>query len=126
MTRNYFKVIFVLLSVIMLNSCEKKTIEFEKTVTPRYSTDTIHFAADIIPIFTAKCTGCHGNGGQDPVLTSTVAYQNVMNGYVNVGSPANSILYTKLSAAGSSHDGRSTATEQGKILQWITQGAHNN
>ncbi len=120
------KVLISVFSFIVLFSCEKKSIEFEKTITPINNTDTIHFTADIIPIFTSKCAGCHGLGGQNPVLDAAVAYQNIMNGYVVAGSPSTSPLYLKLSTSGSSHEGRSSATEQGKISQWISQGAKNN
>jgi hypothetical protein len=126
MVNKYFKVLFFLLTVVIFLSCEKKTIELEKTVTPRNTTDTIHFTADIIPIFVAKCNGCHGSGGQNPVMEVAVAYQNVMNGYVTAGSPSTSSLYLKLTETGGSHEGRSSVTELGKISQWITQGAKNN
>jgi hypothetical protein len=126
MVRNYFRVLIVLLAVVIFYGCEKKTIDFGTTVKPRNaSTDTVHFATQIIPIFTSNCNGCHNS--QTPILESSVAYANLTSGgYYNVSSPAESKLYVKLNSTSSTHASKSTPAQQDLILQWITQGAKNN
>jgi hypothetical protein len=92
--------------------------------------EEVFFAADIVPIFTAKCTGCHG-GSIAPDLRADKAYASLVTDaspatrYVNTASPETSGLYTKL-LPGASHDGRSTGIEQQMILKWIQDGALNN
>lgn len=61
----------------------------------------LFFAADIVPIFTAKCAGCHG-GAEDPDLRAANAYAALVTDavpatrYVNTVTPAESKIYTKL------------------------------
>jgi len=92
--------------------------------------DEVFFAADVVPIFTSKCTGCHG-GSIAPDLRADKAYASLVTDanpatrYVNTGAPETSVLYTKV-LAGTSHDGRSTSIEQQTILKWIQDGALNN
>ncbi|HKJ68371.1 MAG TPA: Ig-like domain-containing protein, partial [bacterium] len=64
----------------------------------------VSLSANVQPIFSANCTGCHGgNGGL--FLTSDQAYDNLVNtesvGYAPMnrvvpGSPENSVLYLKV------------------------------
>jgi len=94
--------------------------------------EEIFFAADIVPIFTAKCASasCHG-GSIAPDLRANKAYAalvtdaNPATKYVNTATPATSSLYTKL-LPGATHEGRSTGIEQQMILKWIQDGALNN
>jgi hypothetical protein len=126
MVRNYFRVLIVLLAVVIFYGCEKKTIDFGTTVKPRNaSTDTVHFATQIIPIFTSNCNGCHNS--QTPILEPGVAYADLNSGgYINVADPEESLLYEKLHMSTSTHASKSTPAQQDLILQWITQGAKNN
>jgi hypothetical protein len=45
---------------------------------------------------------------------------------IDLASPAESILYTKLNDGSGTHSGRSTAEQRVFILQWIEEGAENN
>lgn len=92
--------------------------------------EEVFFAADVVPIFTAKCTSCHG-GAIPPDLRSDKAYASLVTDaspatkYVNTAAPETSGLYTKL-LPGETHVGRSTGIEQQMILKWIQDGALNN
>lgn len=92
--------------------------------------EEVFFAADIVPIFTAKCTSCHG-GVIPPDLRADKAFASLITDatpatkFVNTAAPETSVLYTKL-LPGTSHDGRSTGIEQQMILKWIQDGALNN
>ena len=84
---------------------------------------TWHFQADIQPIFTSNCIGCH-NGVQFPNLSDGKSYLALTKGgYVKTPAET-SRLYLQMNS--SSHISRSTATEKLKVLNWITQGALNN
>jgi hypothetical protein len=112
---------------MLFNSCEKATIDsgsFSKPYDPNAAVDTVYFNTDILPILTSNCIGCHTS--QNPVMEATVAYDNLMNGYVVAGSPSTSPLYIKLTDLNSSHVGRSTGAQQELIFNWISQGALNN
>ncbi len=92
--------------------------------------EEIFFAADIVPIFTAKCAGCHG-GSIPPDLRANKAFESLITDadpatqYVNTAAPETSDLYKKL-LPGETHVGRSTGIEQQMILKWIQDGALNN
>jgi hypothetical protein len=112
---------------LLFNSCEKATIDsgsFSKPYDPNAAVDTVYFSTDILPILTGNCGSCHAS--QNPVLGASVAYSNLMNGYVDAGSPSTSELYIKLTDLNSSHISRSTAPQQELIYNWILQGALNN
>lgn len=113
-------VAFILVAAITgLSSCEKYSFVLPK-VNP---VDTIHFQADIQPIFTSNCLTCHG-AIQSPILKDGKSYQNLVNGgFVN--SPAESSrLYIRMTTG--DHIPRSTDVDKQKVFIWITQGALNN
>lgn len=112
---------------LLFYSCEKATIDngsFSKIYDPSAPIDSVHFSTDIQPIFASNCVGCHTS--QVPVLEASVAYANIMNGYVVAGSPSTSSLYIKLTDLNSSHVSRATQPQKDKIHDWISQGAVNN
>jgi hypothetical protein len=87
--------------------------------------DSISFAQDIIPIFTANCIACH-KGSQAPDLRATKAYSALINGgYVVAKEPENSLLYTKCNTGGSMK--KYTSTNDLKLIKrWILKGALND
>jgi hypothetical protein len=112
---------------LLFNSCEKATIDQGSTTVPydpNAVVQTMHFGTDILPIFSSNCISCHNS--QTPVLEASVAYANLMNGYVVAGSPSTSLLYEKLTSTNTTHLGRSSEAQQEKIRLWISQGALNN
>ena len=85
----------------------------------------VSFAAEIQTIFTAKCIACH-----PPTLnldlTEGSAYASIiMPKYINLGTPAESLIYTKPAPTGS-HFQKYTTTEAAIVLKWIEEGAKDN
>ena len=101
----------------------------------------VSFAADIQPIFDARCTVCHGVGGNGGLnLLPGASYANLVNvtasGYaakrIAPNDSDNSVLYGKVSDTGI-YGGRMPAAgdpltdEQiANIRTWIQQGAPDN
>jgi len=112
--------------------CEKASIDLgsgDIPYNPSAPMDSVRFSADIIPIFNTSCVSCHAPGATSPDLTPANAYNNltaIPGQYINLATPASSLLYTYLSESTSSHYGVANQAEQEKILAWIQQGAKNN
>lgn len=87
--------------------------------------EEISFETQIQPIFTAKCIACHPpTKGLD--LTDGNAYASINNAtYINSGTPAESLIYTKPAPTGS-HSQKYSTTEAALLLRWIEEGAQNN
>jgi hypothetical protein len=125
MNQKVKKVKQTLVAVIILavftgfTSCEKYTF-LPPAVDPNYAWS---FAADIQPMFTAKCVTCHG-GVTSPNLTEGKSYNALTKGgYVNAPAET-SRLYAKMNS--SEHLPRSTEADRLKVLYWIQQGTLNN
>jgi hypothetical protein len=102
-----------------LSSCEKYSWMPVK-INP---TDSVHFQAEIQPIFTANCISCHG-AIKAPDIRDGRAYNALIKGgYVNQPGET-SKLYTKM--IGTEHTPRSSDVDKQKVLIWINQGAKNN
>jgi hypothetical protein len=97
------------------------------------SLQAVDFDTEIQPIFTANCSGCHGNNG-GLSLAAGQSYNNLVDvtsqGYapalrVASGDPAASVLYTKLTNSGA-HGGQMppsaalSAENIALINTWIT------
>ena len=113
----------------MLASCEYEFIPVPQPPPPVY-TDTISFAAGILPIFNTNnnCTSCHNTGGQQPDLTPNHAFSSIMDlGLVDLATPESSILYDFPRPGTSTHTWKKyTQSQSEDILEWIRQGALNN
>lgn len=135
----HYKLIFSTLALsfgmLLMISCEKSVIEYADKGTVKKEIDTtsggggttpISFSNEIVPIFTSNCISCHSS--MNPNLTAASAYASLTSTskYVNTAAPETSLLYTKLTAVGSSHEGKATAADAKKILTWIKEGALNN
>jgi hypothetical protein len=119
MLRQFLAVIIVISAIGGLSSCEKYTY-MPEVVNP---TDSVHFQAEIQPIFTANCISCHG-AIKAPDLRDGHSYEALTKGgYVNLPGET-SKLYTKMT--GTEHSPRSSDVDKQKVLIWINQGAHNN
>ena len=109
------------LFLVIVTACEK--VVFEPIEIP---TEEVSFAADIQPIWDAKCVSCHPPT-KDLDLTENQAYDELVPDYVTVADsadPTNSELYRKL--VGSSHASRTSDLEKATIQKWISQGVPNN
>jgi hypothetical protein len=119
MLRNLLAALIVIAAIGGLSSCEKYTYTPE-IINP---TDSVHFQAEIQPIFTANCISCHG-AIKAPDLRDGHSYNALISGdYVNLPGET-SKLYTKMT--GPEHTPRSSDVDKQKVLIWINQGAHNN
>ena len=104
----------------VLASCEKYTY-MPEVINP---VDTVHFQAEIQPIFNAKCISCH-TSIRNPDLRDGRSYASLTNGgFVNQPGET-SILYVQITTE-SAHIPRTSDAEKQKILIWINQGAKNN
>ncbi|MFY0626246.1 MAG: hypothetical protein JXR07_08130 [Reichenbachiella sp.] len=111
-------------TVLLLSSCAYDTVVEPEPEIP----EEVSFGLNVMPIFDAKCstTGCHDQGGIPPVLTSDVAWSNLINfNYVNTQDPPTSLLYEKIDEGGSMETFASN-TDRAMILAWIEQGALDN
>jgi len=92
---------------------------------PDLGPDPVSFAAEIQPIFTDKCVSCHPPT-RSLDLTVGNAYASINNTtYINLGTPAESLIYTKPHPDGS-HSQKYSTTEAAIILKWIEEGAQDN
>lgn len=125
--KSYYKSSFfvVLLASLFFASCQ---YDFVAKPAPPDPGDTLSFSAEIIPIFTKGCIGCHGEGAETPDLSANNAYNSLQTGgYINTEVPEDSKIYTYPAPASSNHNWkRYTDSEAALILLWIEQGALNN
>lgn len=117
----------------VLVSCEYEFVEIATpqppdpgdTTTP---VDTIHFAAQIEPIFvSSNCTNCH-SGGLALDLRTGFAYASIFaNNVVTPGDPTVSKLYTYPHPVSGTHNTKyATVDDANLIYSWIAQGALDN
>lgn len=117
--RQFLAAIMAITAIAGLSSCEKYSYTPE-VVNP---TDSVHFQAEIQPIFTANCISCHG-AIKAPDLRDGHSYEALTTGgYVNLPGET-SKLYTKMTSP--EHTPRSTDVDKQLVLIWINQGARNN
>lgn len=103
--------------------------------------DSVSYAQQVQPIFDARCTGCHGAGGNGGLdLRSPESYDNLVGlmspNYsalrVSAGMPSGSVLFDKISGGGVYGDrmplGQTPLTDPqiAMIRAWIEQGALRN
>ena len=124
--KNLIKILLLLSMGLFLNSCYYDEFPEDVVDVP----DVVSYKADIMPLWVGQCAECH-KGTIPPDLTPENSYNSLLNGYVEKGDSAESILYRSLM-----HEpGVSpmpTATEQWPasktelVKAWIDQGAENN
>lgn len=96
-------------------------------------TKKVSFSKDIQPLFTSNCatSGCHNANHQPPDLEKDAAYNAIKNlNLVDTKTPANSILYGKLTGklipAMPIGAPANPSNINNLVLAWIQQGALNN
>ena len=129
MKKIFSRVLFLGLvsSIGFMSSCEKEYFvpvppePIDTSMTP----DTASYSLEIQPYFDASCVSCHG-GVIAPNLSSAVSWAELHDGgYIDLVTPSNSLLYTKIHVGGSMEQ-YSTSADTKNVLQWITEGAKNN
>ena len=123
--------LFLLTAVLVLGLGACKYSFIEETVLPPINgggngEETVFFATDVVPIFTANCIACHAT--RNPVLTSSEAYTSIANAkYVNVTTPSDSYIIQHVGPNSTVHTQKHlTAAQAQTILTWIAEGAKNN
>jgi hypothetical protein len=121
-------------ALLFAASCTHNTPLPEPTPTPSAGTcdpDTVYFANDVLPLFTANCasSGCHDDNWPADGLALT-SYSGIMD-EVKAGDPYDSEVFTVLTASGGDLMPPAPAspldsTAQWTIKTWIEQGALNN
>jgi len=103
-------------ATMMIVSCEKKPI------TTATCTTTISYSADIVPILSQNCTGCHNSSNASGGYNLTT--------HANVSSGANTILKSMRHSSGTAKMPQGSAqlpsTTVDKFDCWIQQGMPNN
>lgn len=109
----------ILAGISLLVSCEKYSYKVE-TVSPA---DTIHFQADLQPIFTDNCSLCH-NASRKPDLRNGYSYNSLSTGGYITPADSTCRLYVQIK---SGHPSASFPdVDRQKIFIWVKQGAKNN
>ena len=124
--KKIFQILLIIGGGLLMNSCYYD--ELQEKVIPELPIDEddpnyveIKLSADIQPIFTSNCIGCH-NTSRNPDLRSGFAYSALVPQYVTANNADGSPLYVKLVAG---HQNVAT-TNLTLIKTWINQGAKNN
>jgi len=108
-------------AMLVATSCTK---EYLQTPPPPDPNTPVSFSADMQPFFDARCVSCHGSVA--PNLAANVSYNNlIQGGFINLATPENSLLYTKINVGGTMEAYANSAERQMTLL-WIKQGALNN
>lgn len=124
-TSSFIFLVLFCASLAMLTSCEYDIVVPVKAP-PIIVGDTISFAQDIIPVFTASCVNCHKPGANAPDLSAGNAYNALTTGnYVVANSPTTSKLYTDCQPGGIMSN-YCSAEQLALIGRWINAGAKNN
>jgi hypothetical protein len=111
----------IFIGMLFLVSCTSDTLVPEN-INP---TQTISYAADIQPIFSASCVGCHA-GTTLPDLREGKSFSSLASGnYIKTSAPEQSVLYVVMAPNGSMAS-YTNVSESQLVLQWIRQGAKNN
>ena len=118
---NYF--ISLIAGMMFFASCTSDLIKPESS--SNKPGDSISYSADVQPIFTKNCVGCHGVGATPPDLTAANSYTNLTSlGLINAANPSKSTIYVEISTG--SMAAYCTPTDASTIHTWIEQGAKNN
>jgi hypothetical protein len=124
--KKIFQILLIVCAGYAMNSCYYD--ELQEKVIPELPSDPddpnyveIKFGAEIQPIFTSSCVGCH-NTSRNPDLRAGFAYTALVPQYVTASNADASPLYVKLAGG---H--QNLATDKLTLIKtWINQGAKNN
>jgi len=121
--RKLIKFLVLMITVMFLvASCTSELIKPEPVTKPG---NNVSYSADVQPIFTSNCLGCHGLGGTSPDLTAANSFNSLNSlGLINTSNPSNSTLYVEMSSGPMSS--YCTPSNAATVLAWIEQGAKNN
>ncbi len=118
--RKILVALVLIAAVAVFSSCEKYSFS-PPAVNPN---QTIHFKADLQPIFSSNCVDCHG-ATRAPDLRDGKSFLALTKGKFVTPPGETSRLYHQMTT-NSEHIPRTTDSEKLKVLLWINQGALNN
>lgn len=121
MRKHSIFLILVLLS-LFINGCKYDFVLPPEVPVVDPEAPAVSFSTDILPILTAKCILCHST--QAPTMGASVAFTQLVPGYVNKTAPSSSKLYTVPTSG--THGATVSSAQGALILRWITEGANNN
>jgi mono/diheme cytochrome c family protein len=102
-----------------------------EAVQPVTAEGPVSFARQVLPIFEATCSECHGAETKELEL-GLITYDDVMKGseygtVVEAGDPANSLLLDMITAGEMPQDAPALEDDEIALIRsWIEQGAQNN
>jgi len=120
--KKYSIFLILVLFSLFLNSCKYDFVLPVEVPVVNPGGQPVSFSTQVVPILTDKCILCHST--QSPTMGASVAFTQLVPGYVNTASPASSKLY--VNATSGTHGATVSAAQGAVILQWITEGAKNN
>ena len=123
----YLGLILIVIMGVTITGCYKDIIMPDAAVDPDGPPQAVSYKNDLAPIFNSKCalSGCHVSGSRKPFLSTTISYQEIVNGgFVNIIVPKESILYKSIN--GGMKEYIPSATDRQKVYDWIRNGAPNN
>ena len=129
--KNFIKILVVIAMGLFLNSCYYDS--FPQDIDNGGGgeiPDDISYANDIMPLWEGQCVACH-KGTTPPDLRPQNSYNSLLDGYVEAGKSAESILYLSLMHAPNvvpmpGPDSQWPASKTDLVKGWIDQGAKNN
>ena len=122
--KNLIKILLLLSMGLFLNSCYYDEFPEDVVDVP----DVVSYQTDIMPLWEGECVNCH-SGNVAPDLRPANSYNSLLNGYVEKGNSAESILYLSLIHAPGVTPMPGTqwpASKTELVKAWIDQGAENN
>lgn len=124
-------ILVITATALCITSCYKVTT-LVKDNAPAV-TATVSLSKDLVPVLSKNCaiSGCHNAGGIKPDLSTSAAYNSIVNGnFVSLSDPANSEIYLWLTGKRAVIMPVGAANNPSNInqlmLAWIKQGAKNN
>jgi hypothetical protein len=101
---------------------------------PPIEIEEVSFNDDVIPIFETSCigSGCHQDGGVEPDLTPSEAYESLQGlnhdgePYINVGEPDESALMEELDTGEMPPGSNLPQVLIETIRTWMAEGAKDN
>jgi len=123
--RHWIIALPVLFALVACGDTKDDTAPSEDTAPPEDTDTNIipGFAADVLPVLTDNCGGCHGANEARAGLDVTTHASLMASGYVTAGDGAGSRLITVGSHHGS---GWFDTAEQETIVAWIDEDALDN
>lgn len=112
--------LFILPLSFLLNSCKHEGI-------PADQMPPIKFSEQVLPIFSANCTRCHGGGQKVGGDTNFSDYNGIIKS-ITPGNALNSKAYQAITSTFKLMPPNNplTANQRTLIRLWIDQGALNN